>query len=85
MCSRVMAGSENILQILRESVGVDNVTFADAAKQAGYLPHEKDLDSVLVPEDTYSAFVELHIEQGPTLEAEGKDFMSLSTKFAYSQ
>ncbi|CAM6106835.1 unnamed protein product [Calypogeia fissa] len=69
--SRAMAGSENILKILRESVDGDNVTFAEAARQAGYLQQEKDLESLAVSNEVYSGFVELHIEQGPTLEAEG--------------
>lgn len=32
-----------------------------------------DLSSVLLPKDCYAAFVELHIEQGPILEAENID------------
>jgi ureidoglycolate amidohydrolase len=68
-----MAGSENILQILRDSIDANNVTFSKAAKQAGYLHQEEDLETVAISKEAYSGFVELHIEQGPTLEDEGKD------------
>ena len=36
-------------------------------------PRSDDLGSVKLPKDCYAAFVELHIEQGPILEAENLD------------
>ena len=53
-----------------------NGTYLAAAASAGYpegqaLGIETVLQRVRVPPGAYSAFVELHIEQGPELEAEG--------------
>ncbi|KAK1287599.1 hypothetical protein QJS10_CPB19g01148 [Acorus calamus] len=38
---------------------------------AGYAKDQEDLSSVFMKEGHYSAFLELHIEQGPILEEEG--------------
>jgi N-carbamoyl-L-amino-acid hydrolase len=46
----------------------DGQTLEFVRKQAGFLG---DLASVRLPDGFYSAFVELHIEQGPILEREG--------------
>ena len=43
----------------------DGVSLADARRAAGF---EGPLASVRLPQGTYSAFVEMHIEQGPLLE-----------------
>ena len=48
------------------------MSFLDAAEAAGYKLHLEDLHSVFLKKDTYSAFIELHIEQGPILEKEGR-------------
>ncbi|CAD6343221.1 unnamed protein product [Miscanthus lutarioriparius] len=69
--SRLMAGIEELAQSLREVVDNQNVSFLDAAESAGYKLHLEDLPSVFLKKDTYSAFIELHIEQGPILEKEG--------------
>ena len=46
----------------------DGQTLESVRKQAGFLG---ELASVRLPDGFYSAFVELHIEQGPILEREG--------------
>ncbi|XP_024384568.1 ureidoglycolate hydrolase [Physcomitrium patens] len=69
--SRAMAKSGKIFDILREAKDSNNVTFADAAKEAGYTDVEEKLKSSGLEKGAYSAFVELHIEQGPMLEKEG--------------
>ncbi|XP_027363813.1 ureidoglycolate hydrolase [Abrus precatorius] len=69
--SRLLAGSENLANALKTTTDSQNVSFLDAAKSAGYAKDENDLSSVFSKKGTYSAFVELHIEQGPILEDEG--------------
>ncbi|KAG2630513.1 ureidoglycolate hydrolase [Panicum virgatum] len=69
--SRLMAGIEELAQSLRKVVDNQNVSFLDAAESAGYKMDPKDLQSVFLKKDSYSAFIELHIEQGPILEKEG--------------
>ncbi|KAK4405824.1 Ureidoglycolate hydrolase [Sesamum angolense] len=51
------------------TVDGQNISFSDAAKFAGY-ENAQDLSSVFLPKGSYSAFIELHIEQGPILEEE---------------
>ncbi|CAA0829063.1 Ureidoglycolate hydrolase [Striga hermonthica] len=68
--SRLLAGSEELAGLLKKTVDGQNVSFSDAAKLAGYT-NNKDLSSVFLEKGSYSAFVELHIEQGPILEEEG--------------
>jgi ureidoglycolate amidohydrolase len=48
----------------------DGVSLDDARKSAGF---DGTLESVRLQPGTYSAFVELHIEQGPLLERSGID------------
>ncbi|KAL8225704.1 hypothetical protein R6Q57_018261 [Mikania cordata] len=69
--SRLLAGSLSLAKALRHTV-VDNanISFLDAAKYAGYAKNEEFSD-VFLSKKSYSAFVELHIEQGPILENEG--------------
>ncbi|OEL27771.1 putative ureidoglycolate hydrolase [Dichanthelium oligosanthes] len=69
--SRLMAGIEELAQSLRKVVDNQNVSFLDAAQSAGYKMDPEDLHSVFLKKDSYSAFIELHIEQGPILEKEG--------------
>lgn len=69
--SRLMAGIEELAQSLRKVVDNQNVSFLDAAESAGYKLNLEDLHSVFLKTDKYSAFIELHIEQGPILEKEG--------------
>ncbi|KAM3254276.1 hypothetical protein ACQJBY_048043 [Aegilops geniculata] len=71
MCSRLMAGSEELVQSLKRTVDNHNVSFVDAADSAGYKIHPDDLHNVFLNQDAYFAFIELHIEQGPILEKEG--------------
>ncbi|GFP94123.1 ureidoglycolate hydrolase [Phtheirospermum japonicum] len=68
--SRLLAGSEELAEALKKTVDSQNVSFSDAAKLAGY-PNNEDLSSVFLKKGSYSAFIELHIEQGPILEEEG--------------
>lgn len=59
---------------LKNTFDSQNVSFLDAAKSAGYARDNDDLSSVILENGFYSGFVELHIEQGPILEAEGAHF-----------
>ncbi|KAL6571449.1 hypothetical protein OROHE_003092 [Orobanche hederae] len=68
--SRLLAGSEELAEHLKKTVDSHNISFSDAAKLAGYTNTE-ELYSVFLENGSYSAFVELHIEQGPILEEEG--------------
>lgn len=76
MCSRLLAGSETLKKALKTAADGQNISFFDAARFAGYAKDQDDLSSVFLKKGTYSAFVELHIEQGPILEEEGKHFLS---------
>ncbi|KAK3140150.1 hypothetical protein QOZ80_5AG0396720 [Eleusine coracana subsp. coracana] len=69
--SRLMAGIEELAQSLRKVVDNHNVSILEAAGSAGYKMLPEDLHSVFIKKGTYSAFIELHIEQGPILEKEG--------------
>ncbi|BBG92437.1 ureidoglycolate amidohydrolase [Prunus dulcis] len=69
--SRLMAGSKTLANTLKTTVDGQNISFFDAAQSAGYTKDEGDLSSVFLEKGSYSAFVELHIEQGPILEDEG--------------
>ncbi|KNA16532.1 hypothetical protein SOVF_088190 [Spinacia oleracea] len=69
--SRLIAGSDTLEKALKNTYDSQNVSFSDAAKSAGYVRDNDDLSGVLLKYGTYSGFVELHIEQGPILEAEG--------------
>ncbi len=50
--------------------GEDGQTLRDVRQRAGF---EGPLAGAVLPQDTYAAFVELHIEQGPLLERSGTD------------
>ncbi len=65
--SRTLGGTldGDVLAALEDD---DDVTFDEARREAGY---SGEIDSVPLGEGFYSAFVELHIEQGPELEAAG--------------
>ncbi|EIE18838.1 N-carbamyl-L-amino acid amidohydrolase [Coccomyxa subellipsoidea C-169] len=69
--SRGMAG-ELTAALLDEKLDVNGTSFLEASTAAGYggSTHQI-LDGTLVKEGAVKAFVELHIEQGPLLEAEG--------------
>ncbi|PPR85833.1 hypothetical protein GOBAR_AA34861 [Gossypium barbadense] len=54
--SRLLAGGEALAEALKTTVDGQNISFLEAARSA---------------DDSYSAFVELHIEQAPILEEEG--------------
>lgn len=66
-----MAGSEALAKALKRTVDNQNISFLDAANSAGYAKDQEGLSSVFLKKGSYSAFVELHIEQGPILEEEG--------------
>ncbi|CAI9776883.1 unnamed protein product [Fraxinus pennsylvanica] len=68
--SRLLAGSKELAELLERTVDSQNISFFDAAKFAGYANHLEDLTSVFLKKGSYSAFIELHIEQGPILEEE---------------
>lgn len=67
--SRLLAGTlpASSGQTLRDSEGR---TLDEVRQSAGF---RGDLAGVLLPKDVYSAFIELHIEQGPILEEKGLD------------
>lgn len=65
--SRLMSGALSAEQAARLKDDED-VTFEQVRLHAGF---SGGLSSVLIPAGTYSAFVELHIEQGPLLEKSG--------------
>ncbi|KAJ0034053.1 hypothetical protein Pint_24666 [Pistacia integerrima] len=69
--SRLLAGSEALAKDLMSTVDSQNISFLDAARSAGYAKEQDDLSSVFLKKGSYSAFLELHIEQGPILEEEG--------------
>ena len=65
--SRLMSGAitPDHVRGLRDAEGRD---FETIRHDAGF---RGDIESVRLPDDHYAAFVELHVEQGPILEAEG--------------
>jgi ureidoglycolate amidohydrolase len=67
-----MAGIEELAQSLTKVVDNQNVSFFEAAGSAGYKMQPEELHSVFIEKGSYSAFIELHIEQGPILEKEGR-------------
>ncbi|KAK1263929.1 hypothetical protein QJS04_geneDACA009547 [Acorus gramineus] len=69
--SRLLARSQTLSEALKKTVDGQNISFFNAARLAGYAKDQKDLSSVFMKEGHYSAFLELHIEQGPILEEEG--------------
>lgn len=78
MCSRLLSGSESLANALKTATDSQNIYFLDAARSAGYAKDEDDLSSVFLKKGAYSAFVELHIEQGPILEDEGTHIFGLT-------
>lgn len=76
LCSRLLAGIESLAKDLTSTVDGQNISFLDAARSAGYAKEHNDLSSVFLKKGSYSAFVELHIEQGPILEEEGLSFFT---------
>ncbi|XP_047334227.1 ureidoglycolate hydrolase [Impatiens glandulifera] len=69
--SRLMARSESLVEVLKKTTDNQNITFLEAARSAGYAADGDNFSSVFLKKGSYSAFIELHIEQGPILEEEG--------------
>ncbi|KAI3923555.1 hypothetical protein MKW92_044652 [Papaver armeniacum] len=69
--SRLLAGNDALANALKGTVDGQSISFFDAARSAGYATDQDDLSSVFLKKGSYSAFIELHIEQGPLLEEEG--------------
>lgn len=69
-----MAGSDTLAKALETTVDGQNISFIDAASSAGYLTDPAQISTVFLKKGSYSAFLELHIEQGPILEEEGISF-----------
>jgi N-carbamoyl-L-amino-acid hydrolase len=67
--SRVMAGTLNS-EALENLKDKDNKTPQEATREAGFTGN---IENVTLPQGYYSAFVELHIEQGPLLERNKND------------
>lgn len=74
MGSRLLAGSDALAKALETTVDDQNISFIDAASSAGYLTDPAQISTVFLKKGSYSAFLELHIEQGPILEEEGMSF-----------
>lgn len=68
MSSGVITGKFDKVKML-ESKDMDGITFKEALEESGYLGDESNR----VSSDRYMACLELHIEQGPVLEAENID------------
>lgn len=69
--SRLLAGLPTMKPLLEIAVDSENTSFSEAAGVAGYDFSLETLLEVPLKEGMYSAFIELHIEQGPILEEEG--------------
>lgn len=69
--SRLLAGLPTMKPLLEIAVDSENTSFSEAAGVAGYEFALETLLEVPLKEGMYSAFIELHIEQGPILEEEG--------------
>lgn len=67
--SRAMAGAIQPTK-LAGLVDADGLRYDDVRHEAGFLGA---LESVALSKDSYAAFVELHIEQGPELEGDSID------------
>lgn len=72
--SRLLAGSDALAKALETTVDGQNISFISAASSAGYLTDPAQISTVFLKKGSYSAFLELHIEQGPILEEEGMSF-----------
>ncbi|KAG1660010.1 hypothetical protein FOA52_009830 [Chlamydomonas sp. UWO 241] len=72
--SRAMAGTLSP-EYLKSKLDVNGTDFLTAANAVGYggKSYEAILKDALVPKGQVDFFVELHIEQGPELEAQGLD------------
>jgi N-carbamoyl-L-amino-acid hydrolase len=68
MSSGVIAGKFDQATMLSVE-DEEGITFEDALNKSGFRGDKENRFSA----DKYKAFLELHIEQGPVLEAEGKD------------
>jgi N-carbamoyl-L-amino-acid hydrolase len=66
--SRLLSGTLTA-DAARSFADNDGVSLEDVRRKAGFAG---SLDDVKLPADYYKAFVELHIEQGPLLEQQGK-------------
>ncbi|KDO39201.1 hypothetical protein CISIN_1g043727mg, partial [Citrus sinensis] len=69
--SLLLAGIESLAKDLISTVDGQNISFLHAARSAGHAKKHNDLSSVFLKKGSYSAFVELQIEQGLILEEEG--------------
>lgn len=65
--SRLLTGAADI-SAMDKLHDKDGTTVRDAARSAGF---SGELEKIELPAGYYAAFVELHTEQGPILEAEG--------------
>ncbi|RCW44408.1 MULTISPECIES: M20 family metallo-hydrolase [unclassified Halanaerobium] len=68
--SRAMAGRVSYEDLLNNK-DADGITMAEAFEEFGFNPEE--IEKAKRDPEKLKAFIELHIEQGPVLEKEGKD------------
>ncbi|KAG8372530.1 hypothetical protein BUALT_Bualt12G0075700 [Buddleja alternifolia] len=57
--SRLLAGTVELVELLKSTMDSQNISFSDAAKFDGY-NNSEDLSSVFLDKGSYSAFIELH-------------------------
>ncbi len=69
MMSSGVIASKFDKSVMTKATDRDGVTFGEALAKSGFAGDEKNRFKA----DDYRALIELHIEQGPVLEAEGKD------------
>ncbi|KAL4419269.1 hypothetical protein ABPG77_004827 [Micractinium sp. CCAP 211/92] len=69
--SRALVGTLADVGVLRN---IDNsgVSVAEALEQAGFDPSPASLRKMAIPRDKIKAYVEVHMEQGPRLQAAGR-------------
>ncbi|DBB00669.1 TPA: hypothetical protein ACH3X3_002344 [Trebouxia sp. C0006] len=70
--SRALAGSLLAPTNLLESRNSDGLSVKQVLQQHGYNPAEDVVSSIALTADQVKAYVEVHLEQGPVLEAAGK-------------
>lgn len=67
-----MANQEGFPEKLKAARDKDGISFSEAAARANYSNALHQLEKVIVPPGKVASFVELHIEQGPFLEEDGR-------------
>lgn len=69
--SRALVGTLADVGVLR-NIDHSGVSVAEALEQAGFDPSPRSLRKMAIPRDKIKAYVEVHMEQGPRLQAAGR-------------